>query len=236
MAKLPVLDEAIILAGGLGTRLQASVPDVPKCLAPINGRPFIDYLIDFLIAQQIRRFIFSLGYRHEMIIDHIQSYYPNMDSVFVIEASPLGTGGAIRLSAENALQEDVVIVNGDTLYKTDLAEMLSLQVEKKADCTLALKPMKNFERYGSVELATDLRIIQFHEKKKRTDGLINGGVYLLHVPAFLKHPWPEKFSFEKDFLEVKKNEWKLYGAVQDKYFIDIGIPEDFQRASLELKN
>lgn len=230
-----VPEEVIILAGGLGTRLQTAVPDLPKCLAPINGRPFLDYLLTYLKGQQIKRFIFALGYRHEMIEQYIQSTYPGMDAVFSVEPALLGTGGAIRLAAKKAEQENVFIVNGDTFYQVDLKQLFCLHKEKQAACTLALKPMQDFDRYGSVELAPDQHIRQFHEKKKRKDGLINGGVYMLHLPSFLPLPWPEKFSFETDYLEAQVITGKIFGNVQDAYFIDIGIPDDFARASHELK-
>ncbi len=113
--------------------------------------------------------------------------------------------------------------------------------EKKSACTLALKPMKDFDRYGVVELNEDSSVRSFKEKQFYQSGLINGGVYALNVASFLKEDLPEKFSFEKDYLEKNVNSFnqaqpKLYGSVQDEYFIDIGIPEDYERAQTELKN
>ncbi len=229
------MSEAIILAGGLGTRLRNTVPGLPKCMAPVNGKPFINYIIEYLRSQNIQRFIFSVGFLHEMISNHIQNEFPELDSSFVIEDKSLGTGGAIHLSIKKAHAENVLILNGDTLFKVNVTALFSLHEEKNADCTIALKPMQNFERYGVVEIDEEKKVLRFNEKKKYTEGLINGGIYVLNVPSFLKQSWPETFSFEKDYLENAPEKKNLYGDVQDAYFIDIGIPEDYERAQEELK-
>ncbi|MBS1731156.1 MAG: nucleotidyltransferase family protein [Bacteroidetes bacterium] len=229
------MKEAIILAGGLGTRLRDAVPGLPKCMAPVNGKPFIDYIVDYLRQQKIQRFIFSVGYMHETISTHIQHVFPYLDSTFIFEEKPLGTGGAVYLSANSVKDENVLVLNGDTLFKINLASLSKLHFEKNAHCTLALKPMVHFERYGVVEMDEEKRIVQFHEKRKYAEGLINGGVYCLNIPSFLQCSWTEKFSFEKDYLENPSAGKKLYGDIQDTYFIDIGIPEDYLRAQEELK-
>src|SRR5688572_27909966 len=115
--------EAIILAGGLGTRLRDTVPDLPKCMAPVAGRPFIFHVINYLRSQGIERFIFSLGYRHEIIEDYLNNNFSSLDHVVVIESSPLGTGGAIKLACEAATSKTLVLANGDTLYKVNLESM-----------------------------------------------------------------------------------------------------------------
>ncbi|MEO8116874.1 MAG: nucleotidyltransferase family protein [Bacteroidota bacterium] len=229
------MSEAIILAGGLGTRLRDVVPGLPKCMAPVNGKPFINYIIQYLRSQKIQRFIFSVGFLHEMISSHVQNEFPELDATFVIEENPLGTGGAIHLSAQKTKTENVLILNGDTLFKVNVAALFSLHEEKNAACTIALKPMQNFERYGVVEIDEEKKVLRFNEKKKYTEGLINGGIYFLNVPSFLEYSWPETFSFEKNYLENFPEKKNLYGDVQEGYFIDIGIPEDYERAQEELK-
>lgn len=228
------MNEAIILAGGLGTRLRDAVPGLPKCMAPVNGKPFINYIIQYLQSQKIKRFIFSVGFLHEMISSHVENEFPGLDSTFVIEEKPLGTGGAIHLSAQETQTENVLILNGDTFFKVNVAALFSLHEEKNAACTIALKPMQNFERYGVVEINEEKKVLRFKEKKKYNEGLINGGIYVLNVFSFIKHSWPETFSFEKDYLENSPEKKKLYGDLQDAYFIDIGIPEDYERAQEEL--
>lgn len=228
------ITEAIVLAGGLGTRLRSAVPDLPKCMAPVAGKPFLSYVIDYYAAQGIQEFIFSLGYMHESIEEYLDDHYSLIDRKYVIEEEPLGTGGAIKRACEHSMTKNVLVLNGDTLFKINLAELSSLHQLKTAECTLSLKPMNDFDRYGVVELNVDQTVKHFHEKKFYSAGTINGGVYVLDKERFLKKDFPEKFSFEKDYLEKEYKKGKLFGIVQEGYFIDIGIPEDFERAQREL--
>jgi D-glycero-alpha-D-manno-heptose 1-phosphate guanylyltransferase len=234
-----MIKEAIILAGGLGTRLRSVVSDKPKCMATVAGNPFLYYLISFLKNNGIENFIFSVGYMHEIIEDYLKESFPELNYKISLESEPLGTGGAIKLACSKTLEKNVLICNGDTLYKIDLISLNRFHEEKKASCSLTLKPMENFDRYGVVELNKNESVKTFKEKQFYRSGLINGGVYALNVPQFLKEDLPQKFSFEKGFLEKKvclpeKNNCSLFGLIHDKYFIDIGIPEDFARAQIEL--
>jgi D-glycero-alpha-D-manno-heptose 1-phosphate guanylyltransferase len=229
-----MVKDAIILAGGLGTRLREAVPDLPKCMAPVAGKAFLSYVIDHLRMQGIERFIFSLGYKSEVVEEYLQKEYSTLNYTSVIEEEPLGTGGAIKLALEKFASGNIVIANGDTLFKINLNGMSKIHHGNNSECTLALKPMQNFDRYGVVETDNG-KIISFQEKKYYQGGLINGGIYLLNKEKFIAHSLPEKFSFEKDYLEKFCAEGIFYGSVQDEYFIDIGIPEDYQRAQHELK-
>lgn len=227
------ISEAIILAGGLGTRLRGVINELPKAMAPVAGRPFISYVIDYLRMQGIEKFIFSLGYQNEVIINYLQQQYSTLQYECVIEEEPLGTGGAILLSTKKATDQNILVTNGDTLYRIDLDNLISKHTSYDAECTLALKPMKNFSRYGVVDLNEEETISSFKEKQFYSEGLINGGCYLLNVNAFLRHSFPEKFSFETDYLEKHYREKNIYGSIEDAYFIDIGIPEDYERAQKE---
>ena len=233
-----MIREAIILAGGLGTRLREVVADRPKCMALINGKPFLHYLIDYLQKEGITHFIFSVGYMHEMIEDYLKSIHPGINYQISLEVDPLGTGGGIKLACKLAGGENVLVCNGDTMYKVNIAELSLFHESNQAACTLTLKPMQDFDRYGVVELNDDQSILSFKEKMFYKEGLINGGVYALNAKRFLAENLPEKFSFEKDFLEKKidslKNNSEIFGCVQDNYFIDIGIPEDYKRAETEI--
>ena len=228
------IKQAIILAGGLGTRLKDVVADLPKCMAPVAGRPFLFYVINNLRLQGIEHFIFSLGYKHELIEEYLQAQFPTLSYQCSIEEEPLGTGGAIKLACELATEREVLIANGDTLFKINLAELFAFHRKKNAECTLALKSLNDFDRYGVVNTSADGKVIRFQEKKYYKAGNINGGIYLLGKDAFLHNHWAEKFSFEKDYLE--KKETGLYGLEQDGYFIDIGIPSDFEKAQADLFN
>ena len=226
-------DTAIILAGGLGTRLRPVVTLIPKCMAPINGSPFIGYLIHHLQNQGIKQFIFCVGYLKEMIIEYVQKEFPGLDSKFSIEDDPLGTGGAVLAACAYYPNGTAVICNGDTLFKVNIPNLAGFHHESFAHCTLGLKNMSHFDRYGVVELNPDHSIKSFKEKQWYDSGLINGGVYTLNTDKFLEIGLPHKFSFEKDYLE-KYYHSGIYGFVEDSYFIDIGIPEDYARAQKEL--
>jgi len=227
--------EAIILAGGLGTRLRSVISDLPKCMAPVDGQPFLKHIIRYLLSQGIEKFIFSLGYKHEIIEEFLKDQFPTLNYQSSIEEETLGTGGGIQLACKRITVEDVFIVNGDTLFKADLQNTALFHAEKNAECTLLLKPMQNFNRYGVVELDNDFTVKNFKEKQFFQSGDINAGVYILNIESFLDKGFPEKFSFEKDYLEKFYSQKRIFGMIQDKYFIDIGIPEDYQRAQEELK-
>jgi D-glycero-alpha-D-manno-heptose 1-phosphate guanylyltransferase len=226
--------EAIILAGGLGTRLRQSVPDLPKCMAPVAGRPFISYVIDALRMQGIQRFVFALGFKAEDIIKYLDKEYATLPYVFVIEQEPLGTGGAVKACMEETTTENVLVANGDTLFRINLPEMEALHEKNNSETTVALKSMQDFNRYGVVEIDTKGCIKSFHEKKPYKEGLINGGIYLVNRKKFKERNLPVKFSFEQDYLEKFVQSGSFYGYIQTGYFIDIGIPEDYAQAQYDL--
>jgi D-glycero-alpha-D-manno-heptose 1-phosphate guanylyltransferase len=228
-----MITEAIVLAGGLGTRLKSVVADLPKSLAPVNGRPFLAFLLDFAEKQGIEKFIFALGYKAELIEAFIQEYLPQKNYGFSIEAQPLGTGGAIFKACEAVSTKDVMVLNADTFFGVSFSNLAIIHELQQAECTLALKPMRAFDRYGVVEIEKQI-VTGFSEKKYHDYGLINGGVYALDANAFLQKKFPSVFSFEKDYLEKWYKGGRILGITSDAYFIDIGIPEDYQRVQAEL--
>jgi len=228
------MKEAIILAGGLGTRLRTEVPDRPKCMALVSGRPFIAYLIEYFQKNGVEKFILSLGYKHEVVVEYIRSQFPDDDIRFSIEDEPLGTGGAIKLACGMTSSTSVLFLNGDTYFRVDPLELAAFHQKKEAHCTLALKPMTEFDRYGVVVVDDDQAVCRFEEKRHYSFGLINGGVYMLQREPFLREELPRKFSFEKDYVEYFYDKRPLYGLIQEGYFVDIGIPEDYRRAQTEL--
>ncbi|AEA34633.1 D-glycero-D-manno-heptose 1-phosphate guanosyltransferase [Hippea maritima] len=217
--------EAIVLAGGLGTRLRSVVSDVPKPMAPINDKPFLEYILEFLNNQNIKKVILSVGYKWEVIKDYFGDKYKDIELVYNIEKEQLGTGGAIKDSLRLTKNDEVYVLNGDTFFDVDLSKM-------KLDSNLieiALKEMKDFDRYGVVEIDEDGYIQNFKEKSYYNQGFINGGIYLLKREIFDDFNLPKKFSFE-EFLENNFQNLKAKGKVFNSYFIDIGIPEDYEKA------
>ena len=227
--------EAVILAGGMGTRLQSVVSDVPKCMAPVAGHPFLHYLLETLEKAGFTHIILSLGYKHEVIEAWIRTYPTSMKISSVIEDHPLFTGGAVKLALSKAEESDVFILNGDTFLSVDYSGMLALHRSTQAKATLALKEMHDFDRYGLVELNKESsRILQFREKQFCPSGLINGGIYLINKDELTGYP--EKFSLEKEYFEKNVAAGILSGHVSGGYFIDIGIPEDYARAQIDFKD
>jgi len=228
-----MIKEAIVLAGGLGTRLKSAVPDLPKCLAPVAGKPFLGYLLDYAKKQGIEKFVFALGYKTELIEQFVKQYLPKGSYFFSVEEEPLGTGGAIYKAGRKIQSPDTIVFNADTFFGISLLNFSIVHELKRAACTLALKPMKSFDRYGAVELE-DQVITGFSEKKFQASGLINGGVYAISIETFLRKMFPRIFSFEKEYLEKEYKSGNIFGMVSEAYFIDIGIPEDYERAQREL--
>ena len=229
--------EAIILAGGFGTRLKTVVPDRPKPMAVINGRPFLEYLLDYTISQGVTKCILSVGFRHEMIMQHFGNSYKGIELQYAVEDKPLGTGGGIRNALRFVTNETLFIINGDTFFRISLPEMEIEFAKFQADMVIALYQPKDDRRYGSVLTDSQGRIIDFCEKKEVAgNSLINGGIYFLKRDIFSGFDFPEVFSMEKDFLEKNTNILKMYGKPFNTDFIDIGIPETFQQASLFFGN
>lgn len=228
--------QAIILAGGFGTRLQTVVKEVPKPLAPISGKPFLFWLIVYLQQQGVTNFIFSLGYLHNQVEDFLKEEFPNLNYNCVIEKEPLGTGGAIKFCLQKTNEKDVIIINGDTFFNLNLKEFIKFYQDTNSDCSIALTPMQNFDRYGSVTIDKDKNVLEFNEKKHCKEGLINTGILLLNTQIFLKktEQLPQNFSYEKDFLEPNISKIKVTGYIAAGYFIDIGIPEDYYKADREI--
>jgi len=229
-----MIKTAIVLAGGFGTRLQSVVKDLPKPMADVAGKPFLQYLLDDLSKQGITSAILSVGYKWEAIKNYFGDHYKNISLSYSIETKPLGTGGAILKAVKNSSSEEFFIFNGDTFFNIPLSHFYLNHKTQSTNLSIALKRMKNFDRYGVVRTDVGNRITSFEEKKFYAEGNINGGIYILNRKLFQDISFPEKFSFEKDLMEKYCSEKEFYGFSFNDYFIDIGIPEDYQRAQSEL--
>jgi D-glycero-alpha-D-manno-heptose 1-phosphate guanylyltransferase len=226
------MKEVVILAGGLGTRLKSAVPDLPKCMADVNGKPFLDYVIQFALDQGVEHFIFSLGYKSEIIIAHLELCWPSLHYEYCVESIPLGTGGGISLAASLVQGEDFFVLNGDTIFLVSLTKLAAIHIAVDSLVTIAVKPMANFDRYGTVVLEENL-VTAFQEKRPCEKGLINGGVYIINKNMLLQQNMPEKYSFEKEILERLVHQKMISAGIFEDYFIDIGIPDDYKKAMVE---
>ena len=231
--------EAIILAGGLGTRLRAVVPDLPKPMAPIRGRPFLEHQMDYWIGQGVTRFILSVGYKRELIEAHFGAAYRHCPVVYAREDEPLGTGGGLLLGLAEAQTEPVLVLNGDTFFEVALESMRVQHAANQAQVTVALRRVPNNERYGEVMLNAQNVIEAFSAEPSGDEGIINGGVYIVQRETLLGLGWKpgDKVALEKDlFPALLDRKLKMFGMEYTGAFIDIGVPEDYQRAASILPN
>ncbi len=229
---------AIILAGGLGTRLRSVVSDVPKPMAPINGRPFLESLMDYWIDQGISRFILSVGYQCHVITEHFGSAYRTAEVEYAIEYDRLGTGGGLLLAASKLRDEEAFLVlNGDTFFAVPLAALDGFARQSVADWVLSLFRATEANRYMGLELNESQHIVSLASQRGELGGLSNGGVYWVRRSSLTDIPFTvgEALSLEDELLPTLLGRGTpLSGFGVDGVFIDIGIPEDYQRAPLVL--
>ncbi|EAH7030910.1 D-glycero-D-manno-heptose 1-phosphate guanosyltransferase [Campylobacter lari] len=215
--------QAIVLAGGLGTRLKSVVQDLPKPMAPINGKPFLTFVLEYLKKQGITEVVLSVSYKYELIQEHFKDEFEGMRIRYNVEKELLGTGGAIK-DALKLIQNQAYVLNGDTIFDIDLKKLV---LNDNKIC-IALKQMQNFDRYGTVNVDGQGIVTSFEEKVFKKQGLINGGIYLLKKDVFDEFDLEKKFSFE-EFLQKNHKLLKIQTQIFNDYFIDIGIPEDYKK-------
>ena len=227
--------EAIILAGGMGTRLREVITDVPKPMAPVNGKPFLYYLFNWIRQYPVDKVVLSVGFKSESIVEYFGNSIFNIPLEYMVEEKPLGTGGAVKYALQKTKGSNILILNGDTYFPIDLNKFFSFHDKRNSLLTVALKRMQNFDRYGAVECRRNT-ILKFNEKKFCKNGLINGGIYLANRQFIESRKLPGEFSLEKEILEKEAGTSLLKGFVFNELFIDIGMPEDYNRAELVMKN
>lgn len=227
--------EAIVLAGGFGTRLKPVVPELPKPMAPIGGRPFLEHQLDYWIQQGVRRFVLSVGYKASVIKNHFGQRYCDADIAYVEEDKPLGTGGAL-LHAVPTLQGagSFLALNGDTYFEAPVADMIHLHTAMDADWTVALRRVDHNARYSGIQLDDHGRIREFQKRgQPNASKLINAGVYMIHPRVLRQNTLASvrPLSLEDEMLpSLLADGARIYGCVGTGRFIDIGIPEDYEDA------
>lgn len=227
--------KALILAGGLGTRLRAVVPSLPKPLADVCGKPFLEYLLDYWIEHRVDEFYLSLCHLAEKIKGHFKEEYKGRKIHYIEEPKPLGTGGCILycLDQFKDQESDVVVLNGDTYAEVDFDRMLTFHEKRASMLTIALREVLKNDRYSGVELNPDGTIQNFKRREQKSPHLlINTGVYLIkpRVMKKLLFKVGDTFSIEDDFFPKIIQQESLFGFATQGKFIDIGIPEDYQKA------
>ena len=225
---------AVILAGGLGTRLRSVVPDLPKPMAPISGRPFLEHQLDYWIKQGVRHFVLSIGYRYETIVEHFGNRYKDADIEYVIEQTPLGTGGGLLLAAEKLSKTDpFLLLNGDTYFAVDLKKLNEFSVANDADWCFSLFRTHEEGRYMGMDISPQGEITSLKSGTGQPGRLANGGVYWVNPRALSGNKFSpgEKVSLEDDiFSAATAAKQHLMGMEFSGTFIDIGVPDDYHRA------
>ena len=224
--------EAIVLAGGFGTRLRQVVTDLPKPMAPIAGRPFLEILLSSLAQKGFSRVVLSLGFMAEKIFSYFGKHFDGMDLSYVIEDHPLGTGGAVRLALTQCMQDHVFVLNGDTFLDFDVVQVEQMWRARQRPVIVGCE-VADTARYGRLLVAGDV-VTGFTEKGLSGRGLINAGCYVLSRSQLDAFSIGEVFSLEADYLvpAVQAKQFDVF--VTHGKFIDIGVPDDFLRAQTEL--
>ncbi len=228
--------KAILLAGGMGTRLRSVVTDVPKPMAPVCGIPFLEILLRNLVAQGINDITLAIGYRHEIIMDYFRDHFLGIPLHYVVEDTPLGTGGALKKAMRGrGWETPYFVLNADTFIEVDLSRMLQSYLVSGMDVGMVLKHLNDVSRYGRVTLNPEkTQIITFEEKSGHKTGLVNMGIYILYPGIFERFNFSGAFSLEKDMFLGELTHITFFPWITEGYFIDIGIPEDYQRAQSEM--
>jgi D-glycero-alpha-D-manno-heptose 1-phosphate guanylyltransferase len=221
---------ALILAGGFGKRLQSVVHDVPKPMAPVAGKPFLAHLLDYLSEHGFTEVTLSLHYLPEKISAYFGAHYRNISIQYVIEDTPLGTGGAIlyALNSIRSTHSPLFILNGDTFVQVNYRAMYQQHIKRQRFMTMAVTEVDDCSRYGEVLLAGE-QLVNFQAAGAARRGFINAGVYLLSTDGLETFTLPKQFSFEQDFLYQPAVLSQMDYFMTDDFFIDIGIPEDYHR-------
>lgn len=225
------MTDAVILAGGQGRRLRSEVPDLPKPLADVNGRPFLDILLRQLEgAARVRKVVFAVGYLAERIIERYKGAEFAFETGFSTEDEPLGTGGALIKASRLTDSEEILVMNGDSFVEADIDDLISFHRESGAPFTVVLKEVEDTGRYGRVEVNGECRLVSFGEKRARPGpGLINAGVYVFER-ELLRDETERKVSLEEGLLP-EYIRYGGYGFVVHGKFIDIGVPEAYRAAA-----
>ena len=220
--------EAIVLAGGRGTRLRPVVSDLPKPMAPVSGRPFLEILLTKLSRSGVTHCVLSLGYMAEAITSHFGTSFDTLSLDYVIEDQALGTGGATRLAMTKCTSDHVFVFNGDTYLGLEMDEAEKMWVSHKETIIVGC-PVPDTQRYGRLDVA-DGMVKGFSEKGIVGPGLINAGCYILPTDQLDVWPLEQPFSMETDHLIplLEREDVRLFETAG--IFIDIGIPEDYHRA------
>lgn len=224
--------EAIVLAGGFGTRLRQVISDVPKPMAPVAGRPFLEILLTYLAKNGFQRVVLSLGHLADKVVSHFGNRYQDLELVYEIEDAPLGTGGAVRAALEHCRDDHVFVFNGDTFLDLEVPLVEALW-KQNGFPVIVVREMQDTSRYGCLDVV-DGRVVAFLGKGMAGPGSINAGCYVLPRHCLDDYNVGTPFSLEADYFACSVPQIQIDAFVTQGHFIDIGVPKDYDRAQIEL--
>lgn len=221
--------EAILLAGGLGTRLHEVTGDrYPKCLARVNQKPFLHYVIEFLRSEGVTHFIFAISHHAELVREEVEKSFPKLSCDFSYEDTPRGTGGAINQALKHVKGDFALVLNADSYVEVKVCDFVSFCRDRKAKLGVVCTEVDNIERFGAADIK-ESQLVGFHEKGRKGKGHINAGLYYIDKHLEILREQPIKFSFELEVLSSKRV--NAFAYLVDGLFFDIGTPDDLSGAS-----
>ena len=230
-----MIETAVILAGGLGTRLRSVVVDLPKPMAPVNGRPFLASLMEYWLSQGVKHFVLSVGYRHQTIVDYFGTSFNGAGIDYVVEKTPLGTGGGLLLANQRlASDSPFLLLNGDTYFAVDVKKLCDFADRVDADWCFSLFQTTETDRYLGLGVGDTGEILSLRSSDQSGERLANGGVYVVNPRSLstLDFPVGERISLEDQiFPSLLSKAQNIFGLAFDSKFIDIGVPQDYERAA-----
>lgn len=225
--------QAIVLAGGLGMRLRSAVPDLPKILAPVAGRPFIAYVLELLNHNGFSRVVLAVGYRRDLVMAALGDRFGDLPLDYAVEETPLGTGGAVWQATARLDAPDVFVLNGDTFVDAPFAALERAMEGTAVDVAMTVCRVADAGRFGSVDIENG-QVRGFREKGAAGSGLVNAGVLRMRRDLADRFPLAGPFSLETDFLQRHLPALAIAAVPAEGDFLDIGVPEDYARAATVL--
>ena len=227
--------DVVILAGGLGTRLQNILPNQQKVIAEVSGKPFLIYLLEWIQSYQVQRLILALGYHSRQVLQTLQTHQNKLKDIEIIpsiETQSLGTAGALRYAFSHLKTEHILVLNGDSFIRVDLPKLFKTHHKYQSYLTLGLAKVSDVSRYGEVKTNQDGLVINFSEKSVENtySGKINAGVYLFRRSTIENIPQGKVISLEKEIFPQLVNEQKVMSITFEEKFIDIGTPSSYQQS------
>lgn len=227
--------DAVILCGGKGTRLKSVVPDLPKPMAALNDKPFLELLLDYAAGFGFKRFILAAGYRGDVIEKHFSGAFPGLEIAVSRETEPLDTAGAVKNAASLIRTPQFLVMNGDSICRIDLRAFMDFHFSRRGRASVAVAKVADAGSFGSIVKDAGDRILSFREKVPAGAGYVNAGIYILDKTVLDAVPPGARYSMERELLPALISGGEVYGYETESRLFDIGTPEGYREAGDKLR-